>query len=152
MWFKDICSDVAYSAGVLVHEVPSGAVAMRGCARMHGCAEESTGVDEIGCAEDWGYIRLVTDGEWPVCGQPVIISLRISPQMCTELTAAEPVFRRPVVDYTCCFSCHPGWWNTMSSGVDLPAVDQAVAAPAATDPLPGTFFGTLIRFEIGQTV
>ena len=27
----------------------------------------------------------------------------------------------------------------MSSGVDLTAVDQAGAAPAATDPLPGTF-------------
>ena len=29
----------------------------------------------------------------------------------------------------------------MSSGVDLPAVDQAGAAPAASDPLPGTFLG-----------
>ena len=29
----------------------------------------------------------------------------------------------------------------MSSEVDLPAVDQAGAAPAATDPLPGTFLG-----------
>ena len=29
----------------------------------------------------------------------------------------------------------------MSSGVDLPAVDQAGVAPAASDPLPGTFLG-----------
>ena len=29
----------------------------------------------------------------------------------------------------------------MSSGVDLPAVDQTGAALAATDPLPGTFLG-----------
>ena len=29
----------------------------------------------------------------------------------------------------------------MSSGVDLPVVDQAGAGPAATDPLPGTFLG-----------
>ena len=38
----------------LVHEVPSGAVArVCGGARMCGCAEESTGVDEIGFTEDW---------------------------------------------------------------------------------------------------
>ena len=29
----------------------------------------------------------------------------------------------------------------MSSGVDLPAVEEAGAAPAASDPLPGTFLG-----------
>ena len=29
----------------------------------------------------------------------------------------------------------------MSSGIKLPAVDQAGAAPAATTPLPGTFLG-----------
>ena len=40
-----------------------------------------------------------------------------------------------------CFSCRLVWWKTMSSGVDLPAVDQAGATPAATDPLPGTFLG-----------
>ena len=29
----------------------------------------------------------------------------------------------------------------MSSRVDLPAIDQAGAAPAASDPLPGTLMG-----------
>ena len=44
----------------LISDVPSGVVAqLRGCAWMHGCAE------------DWGYIRPATDDESPVNVQPV---------------------------------------------------------------------------------
>ena len=44
---------------------------LRGYAWMRGCAEESTGSGEIAGAEDWGYIRPVTDGESPLCVRPV---------------------------------------------------------------------------------
>ena len=33
------------------------------------------------------------------------------------------------------------WWSIMSSGLDLPVVDQAGAATTASTPLPGTFLG-----------
>ena len=38
-------------------------------------------------------------------------------------------------------SCAPCWWCTMPSRKDLPAVNQAGAASADGNPLPGTFRG-----------
>ena len=35
----------------------------------------------------------------------------------------------------------------MSSGVDLPTIDQTGAAPAVTDPLPGTILGLKLDLE-----
>ena len=136
----------------LVHEVPSGAVARgcavarwRGCMVVCGCAEESTGAGEIACVQDQGYVRLVTDGESPVCVQPVTGSHLIGSPLRRVLGLLQPHLPSGGMSWTIlgdfCFSCHLVWWNTMSSGVDLPVVDQAGAAPAATDPLPGTFVG-----------
>ena len=42
-----------------------------GVALLRGCEEESTGAGEFAGAEDWGYIRPVTDGESPFCVRPV---------------------------------------------------------------------------------
>ena len=51
----------------LVSDVPSGAVSqLCGCAQMRGCVEDKCFSGEIGCAENWGYIRQATDGESPV--------------------------------------------------------------------------------------
>ena len=53
-------------------DVPSGAVALLcGCERMCCCTECGCSPGEIGCVEDWGYIRPATDDEGPVCSQPV---------------------------------------------------------------------------------
>ena len=50
----------------LVSDVPSGAVAQ---------LENKCSPGEIGCVEDWGYIRPAADGESPVYVQPVTGSL-----------------------------------------------------------------------------
>ena len=39
------------------------------------------------------------------------------------------------------FSCLLFWWDTISARTDLPMLDQAEVATAATNPLPGTFIG-----------
>ena len=69
--------------------------------------------------EDLGYIRPVTDGESPVCVQPVTGSHLFGSRLrrVLGLTAAAHAFPRPVMDYT--FSCRLVWWNMVSSGVDL---------------------------------
>ena len=113
----------------LVNEKSSGGgvARMRGCAWMRGCAEEytgeestkiksteeeSTGVDEIGCAEDWGYIRPVTDGEWPVCVQPVTGSLLFRSPLRRELGLPQPHLPSGGLSWTIladlCFSCRTG--------------------------------------------
>ena len=131
---------------------------LHGCAVVRGCAEESTGAGEIGCAEDWGYVRPVTDGESPVCAQRVTGSLLFGSPLRCVLGLPQPNLPSRGLSWTVfadfCFSCRLVWWKTMSSGVDLPAVDQAGAAPAATDPLPGTFLGPLdlLLWRVGRSV
>ena len=76
-------------------DVPSGTVAqLRGCTQMRGCAECGCSPGEIGCAEDWGYIRPATNDEWPVRGQPVTGSLLFgSPLRLYLLISVSPVVR-----------------------------------------------------------
>ena len=67
-----------------------------------------------------------------------VTSLWISLQTCTGLAAADPAFSWIILaDFW--FSCRLVWWSTMSSGIDLPAVNQAGARH---------IFGTRIGFEI----
>ena len=118
---------------------------LRGCALMCGCVEESTGVGEIARAEDRGYVRPVTDGELPVCVQPVTRSHLFGSPPRRVLGLLQPHLPFRDLSWTILgdfrFSCRLAWWNTMSSGMDFPVVDQAGAAPAAKNPLPGTFMG-----------
>ena len=92
------------------------------------------------CAGNWNYIRPATGEESPVYVQPVTGSL-----LCGSPLRRVLGLPRPNLLYQCLtwnllvilwVSCHLVWWSMMSSGVD-----QAGAAPAASDPLPRTFLG-----------
>ena len=129
----------------LVSDVPSGAVAqLRGCARMRGCTK------------DWCYLRPATDRESPVSVQPVTGSLLFGSPLRRVLVLPQPNLLYQGLSWNILaalgFSCRLVWWRTVSPGVTLPAVDQAGAAPAASDPLPGTLghwdIGTRTGFEV----
>ena len=112
---------------------------------MRGCADDEYSPGGIGCAEDWAYIRPATDGESPVYVQPVTGSFLFGSPLRCVLGLPQPNLRSQGLLWTILadlwFSCRLTWWRTLSSGVDLPVVDQAGAGLAATDPLPGTFLG-----------
>ena len=137
----------------LVRYFPGGG-GLRGCTRMRSCAEDSTGAGEIAGAEDRGYIRPVTDGESPVCVRPVTGSHLFGSPLRRVLGLLQLYLPFRGLSWTILgdfrFSCILFWWKTMSPGVDFPVVDQAGAAPAATDPL--HIYGTRIKLEVGQTV
>ena len=125
-------------------DVPSGITA-----QVRGSVGVSPG--EMGCADDWGYIRPVTDDEWPVCSQPVTGSLLFGSPLRRVLGLPQPNLPSEGLKWTICsdicFSCRSGWWIAMSSGVDLPTINQTGTAPAVTDPLPGTFLGLELDLE-----
>ena len=106
---------------------------------------------EIGCMEDWAYIRSATDGESPVYVQPVTGLLLFGSPLRRVLGLPQPNLRSQGLLLTILadlwFSCRLVWWRTMSSAVDLRVVDQAGAAPVATDPLPGTFLGLALHLR-----
>ena len=96
-------------------------------------------------AEDWSYIKEVAGGESPFCAQPVTGSHLLGSPIGRVLGLGQPHLPFRHLSWTILddlrFSCILFWWYTMSSGTDLPVVDQAGAAAAATNPLPGTFKG-----------
>ena len=96
-------------------------------------------------AEDWGYVSPVADGESPFCVRPVTGSHLFRDPIGHVLGLWQPHLPFRHLSGTkfgdLRFSCIMFWWNTMSSGTDLPVVDQAGAAVATTEPLPGTFMG-----------
>ena len=100
---------------------------------------------ESGCAEDCGYIRLVTDDEPAVHVQPVTGSLLFGYLLRHVLGLPKLNWLNQGLMWNILtglgFSCILVWWKTMSSGGKWPAVDQADAVPAAPDLLPGTFLG-----------
>ena len=95
--------------------------------------------------EDWGYIRQLVDGESPFCVRPVTGSHLFGSSMGCVLGLRQPYMPLRHLSWTILgdlrFSCLLFWWNTMSTRTDLPVPDQAEAAAAATNPLPGTFIG-----------
>ena len=103
------------------------------------------------CAEDWAYIVPAIDGESPVYVQPVTGSLLFGSSLRCVLGLPQPNLRSQGLLWTILadlwFSCRLAWWRTMSFGVELPVVGQAGAAPAATDPLPGTFLGLTLDLK-----
>ena len=115
---------------------------------MRGCADDEYSPGGIGCVEDWAYIRLATDVLYV---QPVARSLLFGSPLRRVLGLPQPNLRSQGLLWTILadlwFSCRLAWWRTMSSGVYLPVVDQAGAAPAATDPLPGTFLGLTLDLK-----
>ena len=133
-----------------VREVLAGAegfsgASPEGVARLRGCTEEFTGAGEFVGAEDWGYIRPVADGESPFCVRPVTGSRLFGSSIGRVLGLRQPHLSCRHLSWTILgdlrFSCLLFWWGTMSAKMDLPVLDQAEAATAATNPLPGTFIG-----------
>ena len=126
-----------------VAEVPSDTVAqVRGCTWMRGCAGNghSPGViqdaQEVGispgemeCADDLGYIRSDSIVESPVYAWSVTGSLFFgSPLRRVRGLQQSPLPSRDqtwIVLVGFWLSCRLVWWSIMSSGLDLPAVDQA---------------------------
>ena len=100
---------------------------------------------EIAGAEDWGCIRPVTDQKSPVCVRRVTGSHIFGSPIGRVLGLRQPHLPFRGMSWSILgdlrFSCLLVWWNMMSSGMDLPVVDQAGAATVATNPLPGTFIG-----------
>ena len=88
---------------------------------------------------------MVSGGESPVYVHPVTGSLLFGSPLRRVLGLPQPNLLYQGLSWNTLadpwFSCRLVWWSTMSSGVDLPVVDQAGAAPAASDPLPSTFLG-----------
>ena len=112
---------------------------------MCGCAEESISAEELVTAEDWGYIRPVTDDESPFCVRPVTGSHLFRSPIGRVLGLWLPHLPFRHLLWTILggsrFSCLLFWWDMMSARTDLPMLDQAEAATAAAKPLPGTFIG-----------
>ena len=130
----------------LVSEVSSDTIAqLRGCTWMRGCAGNGHSPGDIECAEDSGYIRPETVDESPVYVWSVTGSLLCGSPFRCVLGLPQPTLPSrgltwiTLADFW--FSCRLVWWRTMSSGKDLPAVNQSGAAMTATNPLPGTFLG-----------
>ena len=126
----------------MCHLAQSRSCAVVPDARLHG---KWALPGEIECAEDSGYIRSVTDGESTVYVRPVTGSLLFGSPFRRLLGLPQPNLPSQSLSWSILadlwFSCRLVWWRTMSSGVDLPAVNQTGAATAATDPLPGTLLG-----------
>ena len=132
-----------------VAEVQSVAVALR-CMLMHGCAgnghspgdtqdarEVGVSPGEMECAEDSAYIRPDSVVESPMYVWSVTGSLLFgSPLRCVRGVQQPPLPSR-YLTWLCLFV----WWGIMSSGIDLPAVNQVGASTTASTPLPGTFLG-----------
>ena len=112
-------------------------------------AEGFTGAEVFDSTEDWSYIKQVTGGESPFCVQPVTGSHLLGSPIGRILNLRQPhlPFGHPswMIVGDLRFSCILFWWYTMSSGTDLPVVDQAGAAAAATNPLLGTFKGLSLK-------
>ena len=95
--------------------------------------------------EDCGYIRPRSASMSPFRDRPVTGSHLLGSDVCRVLRLWMPnlLFRlKPwtlVGDFR--LSGDPCWWYTMQSGTALPVVDQAGAAYAAGNPLPGAFLG-----------
>ena len=103
---------------------------------------------EIECAEDSGYIRPDSVVESPVYVLSVTGSLLFgSPLRRGSVRGLQPPplpsSRDPtwIVLVGFWLSCRLVWLRIMSSGIYLPAVDQAGAATTASTLLPGTFLG-----------
>ena len=100
---------------------------------------------ELPVREDWGYIRPGAGSESPFHDRPVTGSHLFGSAVCRVLGLWKPRLLLGLRPWTLVgdlrLSCAPCWWCTMPSGTDLPAVDQAGAASAAGNPLPGTFRG-----------
>ena len=113
-----------------------------GRSRLRG-KQDSPGKFE--CVEDSGYIGPDTVVESPVYVWSVAGSLLFGSPFKRVLGLPQPTLPSRgltwiiLVDFW--FSCHLVWWRTMSSGIDLLAVNQAGAAKSATNPLPCTFLG-----------
>ena len=108
-------------------------------------AGEIAGAEGFAGAEDWGYVRQVADDELPFCVRPVTGVHLFGSPIGYVLGLRQPHLPFRHLSWTILgdlhFSCLLVWWDMMSSGTDLPIVDQAGAAVAATNPLPGTFIG-----------
>ena len=96
-----------------------------GCAdaRLRGCAEEFTGVEELVGAEDWGYIRPVADDDSPVCVRPVTGSHLFRSPLGRVLGLWQPHLPFKHLSWTVLgdshFSCPLFWWDMMSARMDL---------------------------------
>ena len=114
-------------------------------------AERFAGAEGFDSVEDWGYIKQVTGGESPFCAQPVTGSHLLGYPIGRVLDLRQPHLPSRHPSWTILgdlrFSCLLLWWYTMSSGTDLPVLDQAGAAAAATNPLLGTFKGLGLDFQ-----
>ena len=100
---------------------------------------------EMECAEDLGYIRPDSVVESPVYVWSVTGSLlfgfplrRVRGLQQSPLPSRDPTW---IVLLGFWLSCRLVLWSIMSSGLDLPAVDQAGAATTASTTLPGTSLG-----------
>ena len=100
---------------------------------------------EMKCAEDLDYIRPASVVESPVYVWSVTGSLLFGSPLRRVRGSQQPPL--PTQDPTWIVlvgfwpSCRLVWWSIMSSGIKLPAVDRAGAAPTTSTPLPGTFLG-----------
>ena len=100
---------------------------------------------ELPVREDCGYIRPGAASESPFHDLPVTGSHLFGSAVCRVLGLWTPHLLFGLKPWTLVgdfrLSGDPGWWCTMQSGTGLPVVDQAEAASAARNPLPGTFRG-----------
>ena len=90
-------------------------------------------------AVDGGYIRQLADGESPFCVRTVTGSHLFGFPIGRILGLRQPAFQTPwTILGDLRFACLLVWWDTMLARTDLPMLDQAEVATAATNPLPGS--------------
>ena len=113
----------------------------RNCAvaQLHCCAEGSP-AQLRGCAEDWSYISPVAEGESPFGVRPVTESHLFRPARGRALGLWLPRLPFRHLSGTSRGDIRL-WWDTMSSDTNLLIADQAGAAVATSEVLPGTFIG-----------
>ena len=94
-------------------------------------------------ADDWSYIKPLAGGVSPFCVQPVNGSHLLGSPIGRVLGLRQPHLPFRHLSWAMLddlrFSCILFWWYTMWSGTNLPVVDQAGAATAATNLLLGMF-------------
>ena len=106
--------------------------------------------EDLPVREDCDYIKTGAVIESPFRDRPVTGSHLLGSAVCRVLGLWMPHLLFGLKPWTLVgdfhLSCEPCWWYTMQSGMALPVVDQAGAASAAGNPLPGIFLGSDLNF------